>query len=166
MDGDSSGDQKPIPIESPQSGILRAIHALPDELVMAGAVLFEVMRTDVLWIRVPVYVGEITEIATDKPAEIGSLAWQPGQPLTAAQPIAAPPTATALSSTVDLYYQIANSDGKLKPNQRVSVQLPLVGTAVEQRVIPWSAVVQDIYGGLWIYEQTGRTHLCSPSSPM
>ncbi len=155
LDGESTGEQKPIAIESPQSGILRALHALPDEFVMAGSLLFEVMKNDTVWIRVPVYVGECADIAADKPAQIGGLAWRPGQALTTAQPIAAPPTATALSSTVDLYYQMSNPTGLLKPNQRVSVQLPLVGSA-EQRVIPWSAVVQDIYGGLWVYEQTAE----------
>ena len=154
-DGESNGEQKPILIEAPQSGILRAMHALPDEFVMAGAMLFEVMKTDTIWIRVPIYVGEYNDIATDQSAEMGDLAWRPGQSLVKVQPIAAPPTATALASTVDLYYQLPNPDGKLKPNQRVSVQLPLKVDA-EQRVIPWSAVVQDINGGNWIYEKTAE----------
>jgi membrane fusion protein, heavy metal efflux system len=155
FDGGSSGDQIPIPIEAPQSGILRAMHALPDEFVMGGAQLFEVMKTDIIWIRVPVYVGEYDEIATDQPAELGELAGRPGQQRVKVQPITAPPTATALSSTIDLYYQVSNSDGKLRPNQRVSVQLPLKGT-VEQPVVPWSAVIQDIYGGSWVYEKTAE----------
>ena len=154
-DGRSKNDQKPIAIESPQSGILRTLHALPDEFVMAGAPLFEVMKTDALWIRVPVYVGESAEIAIDRPAEVGDLAYRPGQSLIKAQPVSAPPTATALASTVDLYYQLPNPDIKLRPSQRVSVQLPLVGDN-EERVVPWSAVVQDIHGGNWVYEQTGE----------
>lgn len=152
LDGEKNIEGKPIVFEAPESGILRTLLALPEQTVVAGAPLFEVMRTDMIWIRVPVYVGESSEIATDQPAEIGGLAWRPGQDLVKAVPIAAPPTATALSSTVDLYYQLPNSKGTLRPGQRVSVQLPLVGRA-EQRVIPWSAVVQDIYGGQWVYER-------------
>jgi hypothetical protein len=155
IDGESNGEQKPILIESPQAGILRTVHALPGELVMAGALLFEVMKTDTIWIRVPVYVGEYSEIATDRPAEMGQLAWRPGQELLKVQPIEAPPTATALASTMDLYYQLPNPSGKLRPGQRVSVQLPLKGDA-EQRVIPWSAVIQDINGGYWVYEQVAE----------
>lgn len=148
--GGSDGDQPSLVIESPQKGIIRTMHVMPYEVVTAGAVLFEVMNTDTLWIRVPVYVGETSEIAIDLPAEVGDLASRPGQKEQKAEPIAAPPTATALSSTVDLYYQLVNTSGALRPNQRVSVQVPLVGDA-EERVVPWSAVVQDIYGGNWVY---------------
>ena len=151
---DSSNEDKPVLIDTPQSGILRALHALPDELVTAGSPLFEVIKTDLVWVRVPVYVGDVSEIAIDQGADVGDLSWRAGQPLTKVQPIAAPPTATALSSTVDLYYQMPNPEGKFRPNQRVSVQLPLGGQE-SQRVVPWSAVVQDINGGSWVYEKVG-----------
>ena len=128
------------------------MHALPGEVVMAGAPLFEIMNTESLWIRVPVYVGETDDLAIDEPAAIGELASRPGQERIKAEPLAAPPTATALASTVDLYYVLPNSGGKLRPGQRVSVQLPL-RVDKEQRAIPWSAVVQDIHGGSWIYEK-------------
>jgi RND family efflux transporter MFP subunit len=152
---ESEGDQPSFVIESPQKGILRAIHVTPDEIVAAGAVLFEVMNADLIWVRVPVYVGEISAIATDKPASIGDLASKPGQPLLTAEPITAPPTATALSSTVDLYFQLSNQSGSLRPGQRISVQLPLTGDT-DERVVPWSAIVHDIHGGDWIYEQTAE----------
>ncbi len=152
LDEESNIDQKPLVIEAPQAGIVRAMHALPGEVVMAGAPLFEIMNTETLWIRVPVYVGETDGLAIDQPATIGELASRPGQERVKAEPLAAPPTATALASTVDLYYSIPNPEGKLRPGQRVSVQLPL-RTDKEQRAIPWSAVVQDIHGGSWIYER-------------
>lgn len=147
-----NSEQKPVLIDSPQAGILRALHALPDEMVTAGTALFEVIKTDLIWVRVPVYVGEVSQIASDQNADVGDLAWRAGQPSIKVQPIAAPPTATALSSTVDLYYQMPNVDGKFRPNQRVSVRVPLGGQA-KQRVVPWSAVVQDINGGSWVYEK-------------
>lgn len=152
LEGESGGMQQPFVIDAPQEGILRAMHVMPGEFVMAGGVLFEVMNTDTLWVRVPVYVGELAEIALDQLAEVGELASRPGEVLLKAEPIAAPPTATALASSVDLYYQLANPQRTLRPGQRVRVQLPLRG-AIEQRVIPWSAVVQDIHGGHWIYER-------------
>ena len=155
LNGQSSDEQKPFAIDAPQSGIIRAMHVMPGEFVMAGGPLFEVMNTDTLWVRVPVYVGEIADIAVEQSARVGELAARAGQTLLKAEPIAAPPTATALSSTVDLYYQLPNTTGLLRPGQRVSVQLPLVGS-VEQRVIPWSAIVQDVYGGSWIYERIGE----------
>lgn len=151
---ESNSKQGPLLIESPQTGILRALHALPDEMVTAGTALFEVIKTDLLWVRVPVYVGDVRDIAADQPAEAGDLAWRAGQPSIPVQPIAAPPTATALSSTIDLYYQMPDPNSKFRPNQRVSVRLPLSGQ-VSQRVIPWSAVIHDINGGSWVYEKSG-----------
>lgn len=155
MDGELNPDQSPFIIDAPQKGIIRSMTVMPNEIVTAGAVLFEVMNTDSLWVRVPVYVGESNDVATDQPAEVGELASRPGQDRVTAQPIAAPPTATPLASTVDIYYQVANPEGLFRPGQRVSVQVPLSGD-VEQRAIPWSAVVQDIYGGHWIYERTAE----------
>jgi hypothetical protein len=152
-DEESSGQKIPDVIESPQQGIVRAMHVMPEEVVSAGSALFEVMNTNPLWVRVPVYVGEVSKIAVDKPAEIGDLASRPGQKRINSPPIAAPPTASALSSSVDLYYELANPEGQFRPGQRVSVQVSLAGN-VEQRAVPWSSIVQDIYGGNWVYEQT------------
>jgi cobalt-zinc-cadmium efflux system membrane fusion protein len=153
LDDEQTGEQTPLLIEAPQTGIVRAMHALPGEVVTAGAPLFEVMNADTLWVRVPVYVGETSMLALDQAAEVGELAARPGDPRLPAQPIAAPPTATALASTLDLYYELKKTAGRLRPGQRVSVQLPLAGRT-EQRAIPWSAVVQDIHGGHWVYEKT------------
>ena len=41
------------------------------------------------------------------------------------------------------------------PGQRVGVSVPLRGRA-ESLTVPWSAVVHDIHGGTWVYEQTGE----------
>jgi cobalt-zinc-cadmium efflux system membrane fusion protein len=155
MDGKPNDEQKPFTIEAPQPGLIRAMHVKSGEFVTAGTPLFEVMNVETLWVRVPVYVGELTSIEMGQPAEVGELAYRPGQNLVKAVSVEAPPTATALSSTVDLYYELSNAEGKFRPGQRVSVQLPMTGNA-EQSSIPWSAVVQDIYGSSWVYEQIGE----------
>ena len=79
--GDSDGDQPSFVIDAPQKGIIRAMHVMPGEVVTAGAPLFEVMNTETLWIRVPVYVGEIVlDIAAESAGpEVGDLASRPGQ---------------------------------------------------------------------------------------
>jgi membrane fusion protein, heavy metal efflux system len=162
LDGESPGVLAQLAIESPMKGIIRAEHALPGEVVAAGAPLFEVMSSDALWIRVPVYVGEISEIAVDHPADIGPFASRPDQRQRhrTVQPVSAPPSATALASTVDLYYELTDPHNQFRPGERVSVSVPLAGEQ-EQIVIPWSAVVQDIYGGSWVYEaaSTPRTYI-------
>lgn len=150
---EAAGQLKPMTIDSPQDGIVRAAHAAVGEVVAMGAPLFEIMQGDPIWVRVPVYAGELSQIAADQPAQVSGLGDAKGAEAMPAQPVNAPPTAVALASAVDLYYALPNPEGTLRPGQRVSVRLPLTG-ALECLVIPWSAVLHDVYGGTWIYEQT------------
>lgn len=150
---EAPGELKTMTIASPRDGILRAEHAAAGEVVAAGAPLFEVMDTDPVWVRTAVYAGELSELKIDKPAAVTDLADRAGQVSTTAKPIAAPPTAVALASSVDLYYELPNPAGKFRPGERVTVKLPL-GAEAESPTLPWSAVVHDINGGTWVYENT------------
>jgi membrane fusion protein, heavy metal efflux system len=153
LEGSEAGQQTPLVIESPQSGMIRAQNAAPGEVVAAGAPLFEVMKYDPVWVRVPVYAGETSQLALDQPAEVVPLNADGISRGHTAEPIAAPPTATLLAATVDLYYRLANPEGHLRPGERMTVRVKLRG-ASEQRVVPWSAVMHDIHGGTWVYEKT------------
>jgi RND family efflux transporter MFP subunit len=153
LEGSEAGAQTPLVIESPQAGMIRTQSATAGEVVSTGAPLFEVMRFDPIWVRVPVYAGETAELALDQPAQVLPLGEENHSEGFAAKPIAAPPTATLLAATVDLYYELANAKGALRPGQRMTVCVKLQGES-EQRVIPWSAVVHDIHGGTWVYENT------------
>ena len=141
----------PMVMEAPQAGMLRTKLAAAGEVVAAGAPLFEVIQCDPIWVRVPVYAGELPEVAQDQPAQVSSLTSASGQ-LLAAAPVAAPPTATPLASTIDLYFQVPNPNAEIRPGQRMTAQLRLTGSR-DERVIPWSAVIHDIHGGAWVYEQ-------------
>jgi cobalt-zinc-cadmium efflux system membrane fusion protein len=153
LEGGEEGQQKPLTIRSPQAGMIRTLNVAPGEDVASGAPLFEVMKYDPVWVRVPVYAGETGQLALDQPAEVVPLNAEESNRGVAAQPIAAPPTATLLAATVDLYYQLANPEGRLRPGERMTVRVKLQG-ASEQRVIPWSAIMHDINGGTWVYENT------------
>src|SRR5204862_2727757 len=73
-------------------------------------------------------------------------------PRRSARPVKdAPQAASAAAATVDLFYEMENTD-HLRPGQRVAVTLPLRGEE-ESVVVPWSAIVFDIHGGTWVYEQ-------------
>jgi RND family efflux transporter MFP subunit len=153
LDGSEAGQQTPIVIESPQSGMIRTQNVAPGEVVASGAPLFEVMKFDPVWVRVPVYAGETAQLALDQPAMVLPLNSEQSSRGIAAQPIAAPPTATLLAATVDLYYELPNPQGQLRPGERMTVRVKLQG-ASDQRVVPWSAVMHDIHGGTWVYENT------------
>jgi multidrug efflux pump subunit AcrA (membrane-fusion protein) len=65
--------------------------------------------------------------------------------------VTAPPTADPLAVTADLYFELSNSDGQLRPGQRMTVILPSRISGRKGIVVPTSAVLYDIHGGAWIY---------------
>ena len=152
---EGGGAQQAVLIEAPQDGIVRTENAIAGEAVAAGAPLFEVMNSRVVWVKVPVYVGELREIADDRPAGISDVQDRIGHGAVTAPPVSAPPTAIAQASTADLYYEIENRDGYFRPGQKVNANLPLREER-ESLVVPWSAVVVDINGGYWVYENVGE----------
>lgn len=156
---EEAGTLEPISITSPLSGIVRATHVQTGQLISAGMPLFEVMNDEVLWIRVPVYVGELDGIDTSRAARLTALDGRLSERDLVAQPVALPPTALPLSAAVDLYYEVPNAGHKLRPGQRVTAHLPLLGET-DVDAVPWSAIFHDIYGGQWVYEQVAeRTYV-------
>jgi cobalt-zinc-cadmium efflux system membrane fusion protein len=150
----SRGTAAPLAIESPRDGILRTLSALPEQQVPAGAPLFEVVDLSQVWIRVPIFVGDYEQLDEAAEAVVTALTAKPGNSGVAAKRIDAPPSADALAATVDAYFTIDNHGGKYRPGQRVAVQIELNGER-ENLVVPWAAVLYDVYGGTWVYERTG-----------
>jgi len=153
-----SGDVEPegvtaLIVAAPQPGVLSELHARPGQTVPTGTPLFAVMNADTVWIRVPVYVGELWRIDRSRPAEVRGLAVSAGNPVMQARPVAAPPSADANAASADLFYEVANGDGGLRPGQKVSATLMLKETQ-QALVVPWAAILHDIYGGTWVYVNT------------
>jgi RND family efflux transporter MFP subunit len=148
-----SGTATAISLDAPQDGLLRTVSALPGQTVPSGAALFEVVDLNTVWVRVPLPVGELEEIVRTEPAQVGKLAAPTGSSVQAAQPVPAPPSANPLAATVDVFYELPNSDKQLIPGQRLGVTIPL-NEAKESLTVPWAAVVFDVHGGAWVYEQT------------
>lgn len=154
----ATGRAEPIHLEAPEDGILRNVSALPGQNVPSGGPLFEVIDVTEAWVRVPVYVGDLRDIALAEPAQVGNLSMQPGDPTWPANPVQAPPSANPLSATVDLFFSLNNEQARLTPGQRVGVKL-LLSTGGECLTLPWSAVLHDLQGGTWVYEVLGpRTY--------
>ncbi len=137
-----------LAIRAPSDGIVRQLMVAEGQAVSAGAALFEVTAADPLWVRVAVYAGDLARIDGAHDASVLPLAGE-GVPR-AARVVTGPPTADANAATGDLWYEVANGDGALRPGERVAVRVPMRGESVA-RVVPWSAVVFDVYGGAWLY---------------
>jgi RND family efflux transporter MFP subunit len=140
-------------IAAPRDGMIQKVFANPGQTVAAGTPLFEVANLASLWIRVPVYVGDLRFIDRRQTARVHELNQLPGAPSRLARPVNAPPTANPTNDTADLYYELANGDGSLRPGQKMGVTLS-ERTSEESLVAPWSAVLHDTHGGTWVYENT------------
>ena len=140
-----------IRLTSPRAGVLRALYANAGQTVAAGAPLFDIVGLDTVWLRVPVFAGDLDAIDRRAPVEVVSLGATAGAGGRTATPIAAPPTADLATAGVDLFYRLANADASLRPGQRVSVRVPLTAGA-EHLVVPRGAVLFDALGGTWVYE--------------
>jgi hypothetical protein len=148
----ATGFAAPIPIEAPENGILRNVHAMPDQNVPGSAPLFEVVDLEKVWIRVPIYVGDRESISDSDPAEIGSLNRRSTATVWRATPVDAPPSANPQAFTVDRYYALDNSEANLTPGERVGVTVLLEGHG-DRLTVPAGAVVFDIQGDTWVYQR-------------
>jgi cobalt-zinc-cadmium efflux system membrane fusion protein len=140
-----------LTFNAPVKGVLQNLHAQIGQPVPAGALLFDVAELDPIWVKVPVYVGDLERLAADKPAGVGSLAASPGVNVRLARPVTAPPAGDPLAATVFLFYEVENHDRALRPGQRVGVTLPLSGDE-DSLAVPRSALIRDALGGTWVYE--------------
>ena len=139
-------------ITAPVSGVLQMIDVAPGETVAAGEVLFHVVRLDRVWIRVPIYVGNRLDIDTEHDAAIAEYGQGPEAPTRSAKYVSAPPSADPAATTVDLFYELTNDDGRLYPGQKVAVTLTM-RSETQCLVVHSSAILYDIHGGAWVYEE-------------
>lgn len=145
--------QGEIIVSAPFAGVLQTLHAAQGQTVAASAALFEVAQMDTLWVRVPVYAGDVAEIDAAQPVVVSSL--QENGPSRSARRVIAPPRADPAAASVDLFFELADTAATFRPGERVTVQLPL-GSAADGLVVPDAAIVYDIHGQPWVYEDLGR----------
>ena len=144
----SEGTIENIPVHAPCDGMLRTVSSSIGQTVNVAAPLFEVVDLKTLWLRVPVYPGQRNDIVTTSSALVRALGNSSTE--VSVKPVSAPPGADPLAATVDLFYELPNSDGSFRPGERVEVVLPLQGET-EALVVPRAAILRDIHGVAWVY---------------
>lgn len=149
------GTSDALAVESPIDGLLRNLSAQPGETIPNGGALFEVINLERMWVRVPVYVGDLADLDATADATVTTLTAAPGHAGLTARPVTAPPSANPQAGTVDRHFAIDNTATRYVPGHRVGVRLKLRGDE-EALTVPWSAVIHDIHGGTWVYEQTAE----------
>ena len=146
----AAGSLSTLVLESPVDGVLERIFVAPGQTVPAAMALFEVASLKPVWIRVPVYIGELDKIDLQKDANVMPLGENQGKKFIQAIPVQGPPLSDARSASADLYFEISNSERLFRIGQKVSVSL-LRKAPEESLVIPWSAILYDMNGGIWVY---------------
>lgn len=145
-----------VSVVSPESGILQQVHAAPGQMVSGGAPLLQVARLDPIWVRAPVYSGDVRTLNLSAPARVRPLNALPSERGRTARPAPAPPSADPLASTSDVFYSLPNASGALRPGERVSLAIPNRSKS-DCLQVPWAAVLYDVNGGAWVYEQVEAT---------
>jgi len=137
-------------LESPVDGVLQRIFVAPGQTVPASTAVFEVASLNPVWIRVPVYIGDLDKIDRQKDATVIPLGENRGGTLIHASPVHGPPLSDAGSASADLFFEIPNNGRLFRIGQKVRVSL-LRKAPEESLVIPWSAILYDMNGGIWVY---------------
>ncbi|GAX60267.1 efflux transporter, RND family, MFP subunit [Candidatus Scalindua japonica] len=142
-------------LKSPVDGVIQRIHVAPGQAVSASTLLFEVVSQDPVWVRVPVYVGDMVTVDQEKDAIIQPLGNVRNKNVYNAKPVNGPLLSDPNSVSSDLFFEISNPDGLFRTGQKVSVSLTKLGSG-NRIAVPWSAIMYDIHGGSWVYLKTAR----------
>jgi biotin carboxyl carrier protein len=142
-----------IAMAAPRGGTVQVVHVAAGQTVAAGQPLFEVLGQNTLWVKVPVYTGEIRNIDRSAPAHVVPLGAWDATTGVAVRPLTGPVSGNSGAASVDLFYVLDNAQGQFRPEERVSVILP-IARSTESLVVPASAIWRDIYGGTWVYANT------------
>ena len=140
-------------IKSPIEGIMQKVYTSVGQTVTNSAALVEITNFDPIWIRVPVYVGNLEDIDIEKPAQVHSLSDSAGIETLSAISVEAPLSANSQASTVDLFYELTNAEAAYRPGQKVGVRLALKDLT-NSLVVPYASILYDMYGSAWVYENT------------
>ena len=59
-----------VPLAGPHAAVLRTLHATPGQTVSAGAPLFDLVALETVWLRVPLYAGDVETVDRRAPATV------------------------------------------------------------------------------------------------
>lgn len=148
------GGLTPLLVVAPSSGVIRALNVGAGQAVSAGTALLEIVAVDRLWVRVPLYAGDVRTVDRSKPAAIAPLGGSTGLPATGHW-ITGPPLADPGAASIDLFYELRGQAAGFRPGERVNVSLPLTdkGPDAVAVTVPLSALLLDNSGGTWVYQR-------------
>lgn len=150
--GSSPGDHATYNIESPVDGIILKVHSGTSQALTAGTPIADISALSPVWVRVPVYMGDLQSIDLSREVNIQSLSDTKGEKIRIAKPVSLP-VSSGGSSLTDIFFELPNEDKIFYPGEKVNVTLPLSSTT-SSLAVPYSAIVYDFNGGQWLYVNT------------
>ena len=146
----TEGNLATLSIQSPIDGILQKISVASGQRITMSTPLFAVSGQNPVWIRVPVYVGDLQKIDMNRPAILHPMGdTVPGE-MISVSPVQGPPLSDPVNASSELFFEVNNENRRFRIGDKVMVSLPKK-TSGENIVIPFSAVVYDMHGGSWLY---------------
>ena len=146
----AAGNLSTLVLGSPIEGVLQRIYVAAGQTVPASTVLFEVASLSPVWVRVPVYVGDLAKINLQKDASIQPLGKAQSSVFFSARLVPGPLLSDAGSASADLFFEMPNTDRLFRIGEKVSVSL-LQKSPEDSLTVPSSAILYDIHGGNWVY---------------
>ena len=104
-----------------------------------------------VWVRVPINVADLDEVAQGEPAFVLPLSPDNEADGLMAEVVETPTDDNADGVNTALYYLVDSPGHGLVPGQRVRVELTLAGSEMEQLVVPYAAVIYGLNGETWAY---------------
>ncbi len=154
-EGGNAAAVAPVTLEAPFDGVVQDLVVAVGQRVASGTRLLDLAAIDPLWVKVPLFAGDVPEVDVARGVTIRGVSDVGAGRGRVAAAIRGPRSADPLAASVDLYFELANADGAWRPGERVSVLLTLRG-GTDAVVVPWSAVVRDLHGGSWVYQRIGE----------
>ena len=105
------GARGEMALAAPFDGFITELRAAPGQTVAAGAPVADLAQTGALWVRAPVFAGDLTGIDSTQPAMIAALGQEASGPWRPARRVTGPPTANAAAASIDLFFELTN-DGR------------------------------------------------------
>ncbi|RSK45864.1 efflux RND transporter periplasmic adaptor subunit [Hymenobacter perfusus] len=164
MNGNTNGGQA-LPIKAPLSGVVQRVSVAPGSVVTANTVLVELAALNKVWVRVPLFVGDLHRVGKDQSVTVRPLnggATRQARAVEAHLLSASAGTGTPGAGAADVFYELDNTDEAFRPGERVAVDVTLSsgnsatgGTATTAALtIPAAALLYDASGGQWVYVRT------------
>ena len=95
--------------------------------------------------------SDLDKVDRGQPALILPIASGDKSPGLMAHLVATPMMADSKAATGALYYALDSAASSVAPGQRVLVELTLLGSGAQRKVIPYAAVIYDQSGATWAY---------------